>query len=275
MDSKERAELTKIGFIALIGLIALLSSVFWLKGHKLHNYAQYTFYFKDVNGLEEGALMRWNGLKVGVVESVSPVFTTQKIEGFPGEKLIELGRKHLKLAEKALATGGIEDLSYARKYINEGQLEIALGQASNMQTEIRRGQHVKVKAVLTVKDVPIGLLNQVSIVPSGLLGEQYLDITTLYQDEDFNDPRFKDMKSQFVVLEPIRLERLVRTNIESAEAVRDLTNRFNAVFSDEDAEVIRQLMASFNDLAGDPRFRENIKESVKNFKDFNLFDLFF
>jgi hypothetical protein len=66
------------------------------------------------------------------------------------------------------------------------------------------------------------------------------------------------------VLEPVRLDTLIRVNAESAEAVTNLSNRLNALFSNEDAENIRKLVNSTALIAGDPQFRKDVRESAAN-----------
>lgn len=286
MDPKEKIELLKIGFVTTIGLIAIVVSIFWLKGHKVHNYQQFTFYFKNVNGLEPGAAMRWNGLKIGVVEKVEPVLDDLDVEPFPAEELIKLGKKHLDLAQEALSTSNLADLAFARECINKGQIEIALGQASKARGKIKKGEFVKVEAYVTTKEVPIKYLNQVTISPTGLIGEQFLDIKSFdFEGTLASRSREKFAKGpHFVVLEPIKLDRLIRVSVESAEAVRDATNRFNALFGDEDAERIKELIQVANDIASDSQFQDNVKESVQNVREisdnlkghkFKIWDFFF
>jgi ABC-type transporter Mla subunit MlaD len=275
MDDRSTSDLIKIGIVTVLGFAALMVFIFWLKGHKFHYYEKFTFYFKNVNGLEEGAALHWNGMKIGVVEAVIPVTKDLELDSLPSERLIELGRKHLAEAKQLLHNARIEDLVFARENINKAQLEIALGRLSRLQTIVREGEHVKVDVVVTSRDVPIGLINQVTIVPSGLIGEQYVNISTI----DLGEIAMKDLRKakktdethipQFVVLEPIRLDNLLRINTESAESIRNLANRFNALFSDEDATNIKQLIDAANSLAGDPDFKHNVKESVKNINEFS------
>jgi hypothetical protein len=271
-------DLIKIGVVTLFGLMALLAFVFWLKGHKFHNYEKFTFYFRNVNGLEEGAALRWNGLKIGVVESIRPVSESFEQGPFPSEALMDLGKRHLGRAIDALNSNKIEDLILARENVNRAQLEIALGKASNLQTAIIAGDFVQVRAVVTMEDVPIGPLNQVTIVPSGVIGEQYVDIMTIDVDEDYRK-EFNCTIPKFVVLEPIRLDSLIRSNVESAEAITNLTNRINALFGNDDAENIKKLIEATTDFAQDLEFRENIKESAENVKkltkDFKIWKVLF
>lgn len=278
MDQREKSELIKIAIVVLLGLLGLLTSIFWLKGYKIKRYGTYTFYFKNVNGLEEGAALRWNGLKVGVVENLEPVFENFNLDPLPSNELIKLGQKHLKEAEKTLNSNGIKDFAKIREEIDKAQLEIFLGQASRMQTEVRRSEHIKVSVVVMTKDLPFGPVNQVSIVPSGLIGEQYVDITTIPLDKSLMTD-FDTTKPRFVVLEPLRLDRVIRVNLESAEAIRNLTNRANALFKDSDAANMRRILDSLSDIAGDPQFQKNVKGSAKNVEEltrnFSIWKLLF
>lgn len=269
-------DLIKIGAVTIVGLVALFVFIFWLKGHKIHHYERFSFYFRNVNGLEEGAALRWNGLKIGVVESIKPVTETIDQDPLPADALLDLGKRHLAKATHYLSIGSMEDLIIAREAVNKAQLEIALGKSSNLQTTVTAGDFVKVDVVVTLPKVPIGPLNQVTIVPSGLIGEQYVDITTIDVDKDYKS-RFDTSIPKFVVLEPVRLDTLVRVNAESAEAVTNLSNRLNALFSEEDAENIRKLVASTAQIAGDPKFRKDVRESASNInkltKDFKIWKL--
>lgn len=270
-------DLIKIGAITLVGLLALFAFVFWLKGHKIHNYNKFRFYFRNVNGLEEGAALRWNGLKIGVVEKITAVKQNFEQDPFPAEALMLLGKRHLEHAKEALRTGNIEDLVLAREEINKAQLEIALGKASHLQSNIKATEFVAVDVVITMPEVPIGPLNQVTIVPSGLIGEQYVDITTINVDKDYKR-QFDCSSPRFVILEPVRLDSLIRVNAESAEAVMNLTNRINALFSNEDAENIRKLVSSTAQIAGDSKFRKDMRESASNINkltnNFKIWKLF-
>ncbi len=277
MDTREQKELIKIGFVTIIGIIALLVFIFWLKGHKIHNYDKFSFYFRNSNGLEEGAALRWNGLKIGVVESIQAVTEDFEIDTVPAESLIKLGKTHLKQAQEALQKGGIGDIVFARESINKAQMEIALGQQSKLQSHIRRGEHVKVDVVVMLPNIPISPLNLVSIVPSGLIGEQYVDITTLElnQEHSFEMNKTFSSKPLFVVLEPIRLDKLLRANVESSESIRDLANRFNAVFSDEDAAAISKILDTLSGITSDPQFQADFKKSINRVGNFKVWDLIF
>ena len=79
-------DLTKVTIITIIGLAIFISSLFWLKGYKLYNQEKIKVFFEDVSGLEEGAIVRWSGLRVGVVESIKPVLKSSKTAELKKEK---------------------------------------------------------------------------------------------------------------------------------------------------------------------------------------------
>ena len=276
MGRVNKQELIKIASVSLMGILALLLIIFWLKGHKIHNYSEYTFYFKNVNGLEEGNALRWNGLKIGVVDSISPVKKSFDQPPLPSRALIDLGKRHLREAYSMLNSKSLEDLLIAQDQINRAQLEIALGRVSVDQGNIIEGEHVAVKVVVTKSNIPIGALSQVAIVPSGVIGEQYVDITSIRIDEEFTKT-YEHIGARFIVMEPIRLDTLIKANVESAEAMTNLVNRLNALFGDEDAENIKEMIDSLAKIAGDPKFRQDVRQAAANInkltKDFKIWKL--
>ncbi|MCE2929608.1 MAG: MlaD family protein [Candidatus Caenarcaniphilales bacterium] len=266
MNKINKEELSKIGTVAILGLVALIAIIVWLKGHKIYNYNKYTFYFRNVNGLQEGNALRWNGLKIGVVDSIYPVRKSFTQEPLPVSALIGLGKRHLDRAREMLTSSEIEDLVLAQEEVNKAQLEITLGKSSSMQEDIIAGRHVAVTVSVTTPNVPIGQLNQVTIVPSGVIGEQYVDITTIDTDPEYRN-QFASDSPRFVVLEPVRLDTLIRVNAESAEAVSNLSNRLNALFSDDDAQNIKVLIDNSAQIAGDKKLRSDIRKSVNNINE--------
>jgi ABC-type transporter Mla subunit MlaD len=265
----DKQELNKIGTVTLVGVAALLLIIFWLKGHKIHQYQKFTFHFRNVNGLEEGNALRWNGLKIGLVDSIQPVTQTFTKEDLPAKAIVELGLRRLDKARNMLNSRDLGDLILAQEELTKAELEIALGRASSRQKEITQEDFVEVNVVVTTPDVPIGPLNQVSIVPSGVIGEQYVDISTIEIDETF-EKQYDISRIQFVVLEPIRFDTLIRANTESAIAIKNMTNRLNSLFTNKDAENVSDLIANANktvENVADPQTVTDFKVAVSNIRD--------
>lgn len=210
--STRQEDLTKITIISVLGLAILIFSLFWLKGYKLYNQQKIKVYFEDVSGLEEGAIVRWSGLRVGVVESIKPVLKSRAMRPHAprdNNQLVEQVQKELKEAE-----------------------QLALAQK---QQELKESKnHVEVTLVITKKDVPFGPLSVVGIVPTGFIGEQYVEISPIINRKS-SLTKFKPI---FLTQEPLRFERFLKANIESSEAFRDAITKINKLLQEEDVELL-------------------------------------
>ncbi|MBI3590713.1 MAG: MCE family protein [Candidatus Melainabacteria bacterium] len=239
----KQEDLTKVTIITLLGLAIFVSSLFWLKGYKLHNQQKIKVYFEDVSGLEEGAIVRWSGLRVGVVESICPVLkSTKNKENKNYNELIELGQNELKEAEKLEARfKDIKDKKELKSLKikfellkDKSQVHIQQGLADKQQKQKESKNHVEVTLVITKKDVPFGPLSSVNIVPSGLIGEQYVEINPIINRKS-GSVQFNPI---FISQEPLRFERFLRANIESSEAFRDAITKINKLLQDEDVNLL-------------------------------------
>lgn len=278
MVAVQEKDLKRIGFVAALGFFALLVFIFWLKGHDFNKARAFTFYFENVNGLEEGSALRWHGLKIGIVKAIEPVLEDLELEPLPTEEIAEIGNIHLQEGKKLLTSHSIQDLVFAREKINQAQLEIGLARLAINQHHIKKGKHIAVDVIVTTKKVPISPINQVTIVPSGLIGEQYVDITSIKVEKQFID-KFNFDEPRFISLEPIRLDSLIRVNLESSEAIKNLANRVNAIFTEDDAENIKTLIKTSNSFIADPQLKRDIKQSTENIRklteDFSIWKLLF
>lgn len=239
-------DLTKVTVITIIGLTILIVSLFWLKGYKLHNQEKVTVYFEDVSGLEEGSVVRWSGVRVGVVESILPVLKTQKEIKQKNKNENEFSKRannefkkaevlEKKLKKTNLTKNEIEKLKNEINGIKENaQIYTQQGLAKEQQ-ELKIGKnHVELNLVITKKDVPFGPVSVVSIVPSGLVGEQYVEISSILNKKSSD----LDFKPIFITQEPIRFERLLKANIESSEAFKEAITKINKLLQDEDVELL-------------------------------------
>lgn len=252
----KQGDLTKVTIITVVGLSILVFSLFWIKGYKFYNQEKIKVHFEDISGLEEGAVVRWSGLRVGVVESIKPILKTTKSFKLTTTKntLIELGENELKQAEQLEKQAGeLESKRTSEKVDKIGQLKdnsqvhIQQGLAQQQQKLKESKNHVEITLVITKKDVPFGPLSVVSIVPSGLIGEQYVEISPIINRKSSRH----DFKSVFLSQEPIRFERFLKANIESSEAFRDAITKINKMLQEDD---LKLLTATIQD----------VREVVKN-----------
>ncbi len=68
-----RTATVKVGLLTTISLIVLITTVIWLRGRALGGGQTYDVYFKDVDGLKEGAPVQFMGIRVGFVDDVKPL----------------------------------------------------------------------------------------------------------------------------------------------------------------------------------------------------------
>ncbi|MBI2996344.1 MAG: MCE family protein [Candidatus Melainabacteria bacterium] len=251
----KQEDLTKVTIITIVALCILIFSLFWLKGYKLYSEQKIKVYFEDVSGLEEGAIVRWNGLRVGVVESIKPILknsnkTSRKIKS----ELISLGENELKEAkelELKISTGKNNLKDKIEQLKNKAQTHIQQGLAEDQQKEKEIRNHVEVTLVITKKNVPFGPLSSVSIVPSGLVGEQFVEISSVINKKSSQ----VDFKPIFLTQEPIRFERFLKANIESSEAFKEAITKINKLIKEEDVELlastikdVREVVVNVNKL---------------------------
>lgn len=62
----------KVGFLTLIALLILISTVIWLRGRWVAGGDHYDVHFSDVDGMRAGAPVQYMGLRVGFVDEVIP-----------------------------------------------------------------------------------------------------------------------------------------------------------------------------------------------------------
>lgn len=254
----KQEDLAKVSLITVLGLSILIFSLFWLKGHKLYNLEKIKVYFEDVSGLEEGSIVRWSGLRVGVVEDIKPVLKSSK--GFSNglidqthvkNEFLELSNKETQQAKETedkisklkdpneikMLKGKLENLK------DTSQIHLQQGIAYEQQKLKESKNHVELTLVITKKDVPLGPLSKISIVPTGFIGEQYVEISPIINRVSSD----KNFKQVFITQEPLRFERFLRANIESSEAFKEAITKVNKLLKDEDVEL---LISTIQDVRG-------------------------
>lgn len=250
----KQQDITKVTIVTLLGLLIFISSLFWLKGYKLHNQQKIKVHFEDVSGLEEGAVVRWSGLRVGVVDSIVPILKNNKtvVENKKAcNQIIDLVKKELKEAEKIESElPGIKDENKLKELKNKieilkenSQIHLQQGLAYEQQKEKENNNHVEVTLVIMKKDVPFGPLSAISIVPSGFIGEQYVEIIPIINRKSEN----LSFSPAFTTKEPLRFERFLRANIESSEAFKNAVTKINRLLKDDDIDL---LIATIQDVRG-------------------------
>ena len=241
----KQEDLAKVSLITILGLSILIFSLFWLKGHKLYNLQKIKVHFEDVSGLEEGSIVRWSGLRVGVVENIKPVLKSGKSlksEAHVDNEFLRLSNEEIDQAKeledklsKLKDPNEIKTLNQKLEDLQDlSKIHLQQGIAYQQQRLKESKNHVEITLVITKKDVPLGPLSKVSIVPTGFIGEQYVEISPVINRVSSD----KDFKQVFITQEPLRFERFLRANIESSEAFKEAITKINRLLKDEDVELL-------------------------------------
>ncbi|OGI06077.1 MAG: hypothetical protein A3F80_06070 [Candidatus Melainabacteria bacterium RIFCSPLOWO2_12_FULL_35_11] len=245
----KQEDLAKVSLVTILGLSILIFSLFWLKGHKLYNLQKVKVYFEDVSGLEEGSIVRWSGLRVGVVEDIKPVLLGRGLINQPRtinqttkNEFLELSSKEAdeakKIEDKITTLKDSDEVKTLKSKLESlkdiSRIHLQQGLAYKQQKLKEGRNHVEVTLTITKKDVPLGPLSKVSIVPTGFIGEQYVEISPLINRLS-PDNNFKQI---FITQEPLRFERFLKANIESSEAFKEAITKINKLLKDEDVEML-------------------------------------
>ena len=251
----QQKDLTKISIVTVIGLSIFIYSLFWLKGYKLYNLQKIKVNFQDISGLEEGSIVRWSGLRVGVVEKIKPIIRDtsrqKKSSDEAKNKFILQSENELKKSEEleeklklSKDTNEIKKIKKEALLLQDcAQVHLKQAIAHEQQRTKENTNHVEITLVITKPDIPFGPLSTVSIVPTGLVGEQYVEISPNINRQS----TVCSFKPVFLTQEPLRFERFLKANVESSEAFREAITKINRLIKDEDVEL---LVSTVQDVRG-------------------------
>lgn len=239
----KQEDLSKVTLITILGLSILIGTLFWLKGYKYHNEKRIKVCFSDVSGLEEGSVVRWSGLRVGVIESIVPYFITQNPKKTEKNKFLDLYDKEIEkvkiLEEKFLSIKDEKEKQKLDLQIKQSKdiAEVYKQQLIAFQTQQDKlsKNHVELSIVITKKGVPLGPLSKISIVPTGFVGDQFVEITPIIGKKSY----LTKFEPVYFTQEPLRFERLMRANIESSEAFKEAIIKVNELINQDDIALLR------------------------------------
>ena len=71
--SEKYSSSVKVGLLTLSALSILIFTVLWVKGRSLSSGERIDVAFNDVNGMRAGSAVQMMGLRIGQVETITPV----------------------------------------------------------------------------------------------------------------------------------------------------------------------------------------------------------
>lgn len=255
--SKQRTATVKVGVLTLVSIGLLVFALIWLRGRSFTKGHEYFVLFKDVNGMREGAAVQMMGIRVGFVDTITPIlqrgryyvrvgFTVNEQElhvtvpkgsrlsieqsGLIGEQFLEVTPPQLKEVTlttfkepaKAVTAGIPVKFLYEQGYLQVGEVEkVDKYQDGNL---IRHRIYYRVTR--PGAEMPEDPLFELTLDKAG---QYYLRILP-------REPMLAqapDPNLVFTVENPMRLKRFLEIQTESALALKLTNDKLNELLSDE------------------------------------------
>lgn len=255
--SKQRTATVKVGVLTLVSIGLLVFALIWLRGRSFSKGNEYEVLFKDVNGMREGAAVQMMGIRVGFVDTITPIikkgryyvqvrFTVNEQDlhvtvpkgsrlsieqsGLIGEQFLEVTPPQLKEVTlttfkepaKAITAGIPVKFLYEQGYLKVGEVEkVDAYKDGNL---IRH--RIFYRITRPGAEMPEDPLFELTL---DKVGQYYLRILPrqplLAQAPDPN--------LIFTVENPMRLKRFLEIQTESALALKLTNDKLNELLSEE------------------------------------------
>jgi phospholipid/cholesterol/gamma-HCH transport system substrate-binding protein len=75
----QRTATIKVGLLTILSCVVLITTVIWLRGRTLAGGQNFEIDFRDVDGLRQGAPVQFMGIRVGFVDTVTPIQIDHKV----------------------------------------------------------------------------------------------------------------------------------------------------------------------------------------------------
>ena len=260
-----RTSTVKVGVLTVLSLALLIFVLIWLKGRGFGSGESYDVFFRDVDGMREGAPVQMMGIRVGFVDSVAPYendgryyvkvrFTLNNTMGVSvpkGSKLsIEqaglIGEKFLEVTPPPLRSVTLTTFQEPAQTVTKG---------------------IPVKFLYDDGYLDVGEVDKVDQTKDGnLIRDQLFYKITRPGAEMPDDPVYEltldkdqhyfllvlprepllvhrpDPNLTFTVENPLRLKRFLEIQMESAEALKITNDKINQLLSDDTIDTLNSTL---------------------------------
>lgn len=255
--SKQRTATVKVGVLTLVSIALLVFALIWLRGRSFSKGNEYDVLFQDVNGMREGAAVQMMGIRVGFVDTITPIFKNGRYyvrvrftvneqdlhvsvpkgsrlsieqSGLIGEQFLEVTPPQLKEVTlttfkepaKAITAGIPVKFLYEEGYLKVGQVEKV--EAYKDGNLIRHRLFYKI--TLPGAEMPEDPLFELTLDKAGQYYLRVLPRQPLLAQAP--DPHLI-----FTVENPMRLKRFLEIQTESALALKLTNDKLNELLSEE------------------------------------------
>ncbi len=266
MASGQKRSLLKVGFLTLISLALLITTLVWLKGRGFSGGPADSVLFRDVDGLREGAPVQMMGIRVGFVDLVEPLqkdgryYVSVKFNlnqnlnmnipkgarlsieqaGIIGEKFLEITPpqlQHVTLttfnhdSNNAIAKGMPVKFLYEEGYLDVGQVEqVEHEDDGNLTRHTLYFRMTRPGAVM-----PANPLHELTMTPDGDYYLRVLPREPLLAHKP--DPNLK-----YTIENPLRIKRFLEIQMDSANALKLTNDKINKLLSDETIDTLNSTL---------------------------------
>lgn len=261
-----RTATVKVGLLTIIALTVLITTVIWLRGRGLGGGQSFDVFFKDVDGLREGAPVQLMGIRVGFVDLVSPViaegqkyrvkvrFTVTDYQtsipkgsyisleqsGIIGEKFVEITPPRSKIYDISLRHKDPDikrnlpiKVAFRDALVNVGEIDDFWIKES---PSVRGGNIYHYQLMY--------IINKPGYLPPD---EPYFELVKTDTGNAYfllNDPNARlqplpDKDTYFTLEEPLRLKDFLEQQLASAESLKLTNEKINQLLSDETITTIQ------------------------------------
>ncbi len=257
-----RAATVKVGLLTIISLTVLITAVIWLRGRALGGGRPFEVLFTDVDGLRTGAPVQFMGIRVGFVDEVIPVYTTEHkyrvnvrftiTEGnikIPRGSVISLeqsgiiGEKFVEITPPRPIT---EELILPRYESGIHPHMLVMTEFSDGMRPVGEVLQVAVNKIPRITSSSTDYSYEIAFVINrpGYLTPEDVEFKTMHMPDGqvalvLKDPAAKlaqfpnDNKAMFSIEEPLRLKEFLELQLASAESLKVTNDKINKLLSDE------------------------------------------
>lgn len=267
----------KVGILTIAAIIILVFTVLWVKGRSISTGERIAVHFKDINGLRAGSNVQMMGVRIGQVESLTPVIkpdesyvelkfvltepnviiptaSTISIQqsGIIGEQFLEVTPPPVKeifipLKEQIIHSNDKVEMVLSKTKYDVGIIKkteviktssLPISSSKGIQTEYA----LKIGYIIDMPGLELPDLIQGEIVKSGETSKLFIKPV---KETELEKP---ETDCPYTIIEPMRVSDFMKLQYRSAEALAITNEKLSAILSEDVMEEIKQTVKNADEL---------------------------
>jgi phospholipid/cholesterol/gamma-HCH transport system substrate-binding protein len=274
----------KVGILTIVSLIILILAVMWLKGRAISTGQRIEVAFRDVDGLRPGSAVQMMGIRVGQIEEIIPVITSEKNyvklkfviteqdisiphasevsiqqSGIIGEKFLEITPPRIKTLympayafnKDSLAENDTVEMIIDGNYHNVGKVKNFEILDSKLlpvaqREELGTKYMYKVDYIITMPGLILPDQIAGKIIKTG--NKTAKGMLRLIPDNDMI-VSLPEPDSKFTIIEPMRLKDFLDLQLAAAKSLNETNIRINALLTSDVVADMKQTLKNIRLLS--------------------------